>query len=101
MTVTNTLGVGAAGGTLSIFPCFRAANAPAGTQATFAGAASTQVLASPSTRQMYSLNYVYRPSVSNVPTNQAIWIGMCTYGAAANVNWDSLAYGFISALIFQ
>ena len=101
MTVSNMMGVGAAGGSISLAPCFRPTNAAPGTAATLAGFGTGSVTAPPSSRQVYSLNYVYRPGVWSVPANQAIWIGMCAYGAAANVNWDSQVLGFISALVFQ
>jgi len=101
MTVSNAMGVGAAGGTIQVFPCFRPTNAAAGTAATVVGFATSSVTSPPSSRQMYSVNYVYRPGVWSVPSNQTIWIGMCTTGAAANVNWDPQVVGFITTLIFQ
>ena len=101
MTVSNSMGVGAAGGSLTLMPCFRATNAPAGTAATAVGFAYPTVVAPPSTRQQYSVNYVFRAGVFGVPISQSIWIGMCATGAAANANWDPQVVGVISTLIFQ
>jgi hypothetical protein len=101
MTVSHPMSVGPAGGTLQITPCFRLTSAPAGSPAIAAGASRMSVVGPPSSRQMMSVNYVFRPSVYNVPAGQAIWIGMCALGAAANVNWEPQTGGFITTLIFQ
>ena len=101
MSVSNAIGVNNLGGSLTLMPCYRATNAPAGTAATPVGFAYPTVVAVANTRQMYSVNYVYRAGVFGVPINQSIWIGMCAMGAAANANWDYQVVGVISTLVFQ
>lgn len=101
MTVSHPISVGPAGGTLQLTPCFRLTSAAAGSPASAAGSNPMSVIGPPGSRQMMSVNYVFRAGVFNVPAGQTIWIGMCAFGAAANVNWEPQTGGFISTLIFQ
>ena len=101
MTVSNTFNTGFnPGAALSLAPCFRLVSAPAANP-TMLGAPLHSLVASPNTKSMYSVNYIYRAGFDSVPVGQQIWIGMCAAGAATNNTWGPWSQGYISALIFQ
>ena len=101
MTVSNTFNTGFNPGTgLSLAPCFRADATP-NVSPTMLGSPLHSLVASPNTKSMYSVNYVFRAGVDGVPVGQVIWIGMCAAGAATNNTWGPFSQGYISALIFQ